>query len=67
MDKQATAAAKADAYNEAMLIVLAEAHAWNELAETETSAARQAELRHVASALRRAAEKIRKRADVATG
>jgi hypothetical protein len=68
MDKQrATRDAVADAYNAAILIVLADAHAWNELAEIETSAARQAELRHIASALRRAAEKIRKRADEATG
>lgn len=51
--------AVATAYMAAINIVLAEAEAWAYMAEHADTPERQAERRHVAGALRRAAAKIR--------
>ena len=64
--KNAVAGAVASTFNDAMMIVLDEAHTWDHLAERTTNATQRTERRHVASALRHAAAKIRKRAEETT-
>jgi hypothetical protein len=64
--KNAVAGAVASTFNDAMMIVLDEAHTWDYFAERTSNAAQRAERRHVANALRHAAAKIRRRAEETT-